>query len=61
MTARKSPLVIRQARAIVRSPDKYAHKPLTRMMAWATLKSARGQTIRQRRLCDMIRENRVAA
>jgi hypothetical protein len=40
------------------SPD---HSPHQRLLAWAILKSQRGQTVRQARLIAMTRPLRVAA
>lgn len=38
------------ARAIVTTPEAYAHNPNLFGIAWASLKSARGQTVHQHRL-----------
>ena len=38
------------ALAIVNNPTRYAGMPQLRLLAWATLKAERGQTVCQRRL-----------
>ena len=40
---------VREARHIVTNPQRYANRPLLIQIAWATLKTAQGKPLRQRR------------
>ena len=40
------------ARQVVTEPERFASHPSLRLLAWATLKAARGQTVCQRRQAD---------
>jgi hypothetical protein len=45
------------AKTIVNNPQAYAEMPGLRIMAWATLKAARGQTVVQHRLAQPARNH----
>ena len=44
---KKSPLAVSDARAFVLDPDRAATRPQQRLLAWALLKTAYGQTLSQ--------------
>ncbi len=54
MSIQSTSLITREARQVVTNPERFADDLRQRLLAWAALKTERGQTVRQNRLQRMV-------
>lgn len=51
--AQPSPQFLADARQVVANPERYAHRPMLRRLAWEALMTGRGRQVDARRLAEM--------